>query len=302
MKKILYAFIVICVSIFCSSSVSAGIIWAEKVFVDEFGDETGEKFLLAKGLKGTFSNSAVDNEDLLVSVYIMSDSIGFRLYEYNDTLVKNIYSSTKKYTVDVKDGSGDKHEFIGSMMSDMIKIRDKAIFNIFDSGGDITFIITDDDFSVCKYKVTLRDVNGVSKRFKDVFGEDMPSVVDAELEGTEKEVKVLPLTAELFVSKSGNYYVLIETNIPDNISISSDAHSGDRYIDSWYTDVRSGVILLKIRPGIISLKGSILKVTIEAGSQSPDIKKLYGSHLEKLTGESADKLFRGDGIFFEWQL
>lgn len=77
-------------------------LWQVQEYVDDFGDSTGEKYVIGGPFIGTFNNSATTKSE--VKVYVFSDggNISIRLYEYGDQLVNNPYSETEEYDVKVK--------------------------------------------------------------------------------------------------------------------------------------------------------------------------------------------------------
>ena len=75
-----------------------------KHFVDDFGDPTDHKYLLAV-VSGKFSNSATRDSLLLVRVLIANEEISFKLYEYGKNEVTG--SDYTQYVIKMKFPDGN---------------------------------------------------------------------------------------------------------------------------------------------------------------------------------------------------
>ena len=87
--------------------------WNTGIFVDEFGDPTNKKFLKITAL-GKFSNTATNNSDLRVDMFLDGDDISspwFRLYEYNRSNPLKGYFDVHGYRCRGKDGGGRVKNF-----------------------------------------------------------------------------------------------------------------------------------------------------------------------------------------------
>lgn len=95
--------------------------WYHGNYVDDFGDETAEGYVLLGG-SGVFSNTAVTNESLRVEMVLSIDNVThqyresdrsellkptFRLHEYNRRLIKGAYDPYRKFLCRVKDQNGN---------------------------------------------------------------------------------------------------------------------------------------------------------------------------------------------------
>ncbi|MDR0759575.1 MAG: hypothetical protein LBF74_05625 [Treponema sp.] len=90
--------------------------WKINNFVDEFGDETDERYV-ALWAEGKFSNSATKDEQLRVFFLITKDSVGIQAYEdywgiENDVAATFILFSPA--TVTIRDKDGTDHRLRGS--------------------------------------------------------------------------------------------------------------------------------------------------------------------------------------------
>ena len=150
--------------------------WKLKHYVDEFGDETDDKYINYVGI-GTFSNTATTDSLLKVSILVDTNSgIAIKLYEYGDNVVQNSYSSRRKYTVSVKTPSGDKKTFEGYMRSssgDRIFMSDNSLLfqfkNVSPTNIDnkMKFHIVDNDRPTTYYDFEV-DLLGFSEAYSNL--------------------------------------------------------------------------------------------------------------------------------------
>ncbi len=68
--------------------------WESGSFVDNFGDPTDKRYIYTKS-EGTFSNSAVSNEYLLVQVLVTGNSAGIFLYEHGNKPPEKIIGTAR---------------------------------------------------------------------------------------------------------------------------------------------------------------------------------------------------------------
>lgn len=61
--------------------------WRVQYFIDEFGEETDEGYLL-NVCEGAFSNSATTNSFLYVKIIVTPEDVRFDMYEYGDFFMK----------------------------------------------------------------------------------------------------------------------------------------------------------------------------------------------------------------------
>ena len=151
--------------------------WEIKYFVDEFGDPTNTGYITTKELiSGSFSNSATNNADLLAQFLIKdSANVGLKLYEYKSNVVKAY--STKSYSVIIKDSEGKKHSMTCRIYKggDRIYLDDSykknhisKFHNLLVKGGDLTIIITDNEYGLTNYKITVNG-DGYKNAFNTLF-------------------------------------------------------------------------------------------------------------------------------------
>ena len=81
-------------------------VWETVEIVDEFGDSTGES-VIRTFAKGTFSNSATANSDLIVKVVDYGDGIAFDLYEYSSPPAAKLCYDGCFGNISIKRANGD---------------------------------------------------------------------------------------------------------------------------------------------------------------------------------------------------
>jgi hypothetical protein len=151
--------------------------WEVKYFVDEFGDPTNTGYITTKELiSGSFSNSATNNADLLAQFLIKdSANVGLKLYEYKSNVVKAY--STKSYSVIIKDSEGKKHSMTCNIYKggDRLYLDDSdkknhisKFHNLLVKGGNLTIIITDSEYGLTNYKITVNG-DGYKNAFNTLF-------------------------------------------------------------------------------------------------------------------------------------
>tara|TARA_B100000579_G_C22705046_1_gene791656 strand:- start:21 stop:641 length:621 start_codon:yes stop_codon:yes gene_type:complete len=138
-------------------------IWYINYFVDTFGDKTDSGYIRNRGyIKGVFSNSATTNS-LLNAYFIISNKqrVAIKLLEYGSSVVKAYKNNY--YNVAVKDGEGKTHSFTGVMyktddrlyLNPVGKKKVSVMHNILIKGGEVTLVITEQDYGLTTYKVTF---------------------------------------------------------------------------------------------------------------------------------------------------
>lgn len=151
--------------------------WEIKYFVDEFGDPTNTGYITTKELiEGSFSNSATSNAGLLAQFIIKdSSNVGLKLYEYKSNVVKAY--STKSYSVIIKDSEGNKHTMNSTIYKggDRLYIDDSykknhisKFHNLLVKGGNLTIIITDSEYGLTNYKITVNG-DGYKNAFETLY-------------------------------------------------------------------------------------------------------------------------------------
>lgn len=160
---------------YSSSSVSSNSKnsednWQLKYYVDEFGDNTNEKYACYVEY-GTFSNTATNDSNLIVYIMVDSDDVAIQLYEYGSNIVKNSYSHRREYNITTKDESGNKIPFSGFMASgsgDRIYLSDNGkghfLNHMKKSTENLRFHIVESDNPTTYYDFTVSPSG-----FKDVY-------------------------------------------------------------------------------------------------------------------------------------
>jgi hypothetical protein len=106
-------------------------VWKETNYVDEFGDQTGESTVSALFMDGTFSNSAVSNEDLAVKLIQVDGGLLIQLYEYQSAPQAQFgyENSFGNITVKYEDGTTEKIEVFNAYQSGLFVSDDKPLYS-----------------------------------------------------------------------------------------------------------------------------------------------------------------------------
>lgn len=142
-------------------------LWSLNSYTDDFGDKTSHKYLMLVG-KGTFSNSAATNSDLVVALYVdkNKDEIYFKFVEYGLNVVKD-----EEYCrIKIKDSEGKIHNFkFYCYQSGRIKLEDnkhrqyhKELKSIMELEGIISVNAVMDKYSRSDYTFKL-NIDGYKK-------------------------------------------------------------------------------------------------------------------------------------------
>jgi RNA polymerase subunit RPABC4/transcription elongation factor Spt4 len=130
-------------------------IWVIGNGIDEFGDETGEKYIASKNvINGTFRNSATQNSKLDVQLlYTDKNGLAMQLFEYGkDFGIPAIAIGMEEIAVSIQDGNGERYSLPGSMSQSWLYFNDKeTVKEILMMGGNIKFRITIDTIGVRSY-------------------------------------------------------------------------------------------------------------------------------------------------------
>lgn len=151
--------------------------WYLRNYVDTFGERTNEKYITLPDITGTFSNSAVTNEELLVSWIIDEQYVCFKLYEYGKNLVKGYSRSSRDYKGTLRDANSKDQTIFGEIFSggDRLvfegasadKIKKALALN-----GKTQFYIVDRDHPTTTYRFTIQDSTGFGNAWKKLTGND----------------------------------------------------------------------------------------------------------------------------------
>jgi hypothetical protein len=148
-------------------------MWTVKHYVDEFGAETKNGYVSnAEPIQGTFSNSATQDSDLLVTLLIDKDlGMSIKLYEYARNNPVKAYSSDS-YEVNVKDAAGKPYHLRAvNYESDRMtldKPSAKQLHAALLKGGKVQFVIRESDTPTTVYNFTLENAGGYLNARKDL--------------------------------------------------------------------------------------------------------------------------------------
>lgn len=191
--------------------------WQLGSYIDEFGDETPNKYLRIGG-KGVFSNSATTGSRMTAYLVVDRKDVSFRFIEYDSYLVKNDDTCKMK----IKDSDGDVHEveFYNSRDGQMTTYYDTTIKEILKKGGVITISAEMGNYSKSKYLFKM-DVSGYEKAYEFISALNDPKMLEYKKKNENflKEnlkmegVKALPSGVQYKVIKEGN------GRIPDEASL-----------------------------------------------------------------------------------
>lgn len=155
-------------------------VWEIRYYIDKFKMPTDEAYIRNTNLiRGTFSNAATDNSELLVRFLIDKDSVSMMLYEYGSNQVKNSYSDDEDYDIYVLDSSGTKHEFWGYIRPDgdriyfmketYVRENEAAFLDILKQGGKIHFYIEESDRRTTQYNFVIDNATGFSAAYEQLL-------------------------------------------------------------------------------------------------------------------------------------
>lgn len=118
--------------------------WVVKTYVDEFGDQTGEKFLTIWTSDGKYIWNGTDNE-LGAALLVDKQSAAILLLEYGNSQATNIFSFDNDYIIKTKDSSGNTKTFEGVMYGnggDRVYLKDYSGFiALLKNGGETKFYV-----------------------------------------------------------------------------------------------------------------------------------------------------------------
>ena len=155
-------------------------MWKIGQYLDDFGDPTGVPYVTNSELfVGTFSNSAVTNEELLIKVLFHQKYIDFVLYEYGNRVVKD--KANRIYRIGLKHNgklisTSRFNKFPpceARMVGDRIRVKGggkfKKLLNAFKEGGELKFhIVQQISGYESEYRFALYDVSGLSEKLEEL--------------------------------------------------------------------------------------------------------------------------------------
>ena len=142
-----------------------------KSFVDEFGDETNEKFL-GTSVEGTFKNTATTGDKLLVKIlFSKKELVRFDFFDYGDKPSNlGLLDSDKDKWFMLAKKNGEKHNISGSVNgSSWAPHKDRnykfgltyadKVLELFKTGSTTKFLLTKSDSTDTIYNFSI-NVNG----------------------------------------------------------------------------------------------------------------------------------------------
>ena len=167
-KMVKYIFLVFL--IFLSSNVIAENYgnWLQSSFVDEFGDETEDKFIAISTSDGKFSNSATQNSNLMVSILLAKEHLNrpvMTFYEYGSNPVQGYYTDGHKYTCKMKNSKKELYNiglYLGKDSQLFViqePVEEKFFLSWLEQEEYIKFYCFNNDLKTQEYKFEL-DMTG----------------------------------------------------------------------------------------------------------------------------------------------
>ena len=152
---------------------SSGNNWAQRQFVDDFGDYTDEKYVVSKYYYGSFSNSATTNSNLKWYLIVTRKYVAFFLYEYGYMEVKGFSSYPDTYKVSIKESDGTVTSFSAKNGSDRVMISNssdyKKFLSILNNGKEIKISIQETGSAASSsYSLGTMNCSGFSSEFNKI--------------------------------------------------------------------------------------------------------------------------------------
>ena len=143
--------------------------WSKNFYVDDF-DEPTDEWYVSRSFLGTFSNSATTDSRLSGNMLIDEENVCIFLYEYYTHQVKNSYSRSKDYVINVRLEDGTTKKFSGCIYSEGDRIcvdgsEATSLKNLLVTGGKMKFYVYEKDNSVTNYLFEISSDN-----LKDLIG------------------------------------------------------------------------------------------------------------------------------------
>lgn len=135
-------------------------IWKVNYFVDEFGDQTKEKYITNKNyIVGKFSNTATENSTLYVDFIVKhADNIAIQLYEYGGN--NPVKAASTWYKVLIKDEDGNISNAKAVNYSDRLsfnKSGSNIMHKLFMKGEIVKFKIIEEKRPSTNYSFTIKN-------------------------------------------------------------------------------------------------------------------------------------------------
>lgn len=146
-------------------------IWEVRYYTDEFQQPTDQAYIgNIDFLKGTFSNTATTNSELLAVVYAEKKDVSIKLLEYGDHVVKGYHSDGQNYGMSILI-DGEKTVIGGKLKkgSSRIRLMDEYTDFFLDalkSGKEIKVYISGDSST---YLFTIPASSGFAELYDSTF-------------------------------------------------------------------------------------------------------------------------------------
>ncbi|MGB1050836.1 MAG: hypothetical protein ACPGYF_02670 [Chitinophagales bacterium] len=159
------------------------IHWTQGGFVDEFGDSNGKRFLKYIDNEASFTNSAVTDENLIVTILLSDEIQGtiiestwetvydtfqvlrFRFDEYADGNLETFYGDWR-CTFKLKDGTKRSRKLeVFSNELGISKEHTEEIMNELKEQRDVRFYISDD--YATRYSFEIKGFNGFNEGIEE---------------------------------------------------------------------------------------------------------------------------------------
>lgn len=166
-------------------------LWSVQAYIDEFNMPTDDYYIVSNAIQGTFSNTVVNNETLTAYIfYGVNGEIWFRLFEYDEYAVNNVFSATTDYDIVMMDTNGERHYYTGHLYpktQNILLDSDNHYPTAKGSGlyttdaldlynmlklhpGTFRFAITQKDNPLIKYVFSIEDTSGFKEVLNELYG------------------------------------------------------------------------------------------------------------------------------------
>ena len=162
-----------------SSQISSNIskVWSICNFKDEFGLETGKKYLKATAT-GTFNNILGKDQPLKVEIQASKDDLFIVLWQYGNTQV-DAFLERDQYKITVLDQNKEKHNFYASIYDgkpyldfEHFKYSNieaaEDLLEILKTSGTVSFYIVETDDEDNSYSFSVK-TDGFAELYNQIF-------------------------------------------------------------------------------------------------------------------------------------
>lgn len=151
-------------------------MWVVQYYVDEFNQYTDIGYITHADIEGTFSNSAVDDRELLIRWLIDEDDVALKLFEYGDNLVKGTSSRSTTYSVTMRGNSGSDIKLSATLYADGDRLYfsdsdGKKIREEFSKNGKVSFYIVNNRYKTETYLFTMNNTSYFSNAWNKLIAQ-----------------------------------------------------------------------------------------------------------------------------------